>query len=1768
MMNSSRRQRGLPIAALVTAVILGTLAGDVITNAASAASVPSVTNTFQHGVRSALKTAHTSGTPLYTAGELYGGSNTVALCFTCEAANITGTAPPSESLDTGSGVDTLTGDYSYKLNLFDAPGIGADMSETLTYDAQLAQAEIAAAQSPGEFGYGWSSTWSTSVSPGGSGTEVVNEGSGAQVTFTEQNSGSCPTGDQSSYLRYTMTYSRDDWCALANVQAQFGDPNILEFQQGGGAQTGYYSYGGGFYYNSGSQIGNQVFANYPPGTNTGGSDSQTCPTTAQFCDALINQYDGRQILEVYNSGDQIVGIIAPSHITYNIGYDSHGNLVNISSNITGTGTSTWNFVYDTGAPSPNTSDLVQIYDPDSGVGSSPPVSAGAVHSNYIAYNNTGTDIGMVNEVEDGPGPSTSNGSITTYSYADPCSTGICVQPGNPQLTTVTYPPQVPCPSCTAVSPVEKVSYTSGVETQTSLGVFGSGAYSETWQYAWSMGYGVANSTETITYPNSLSGGTAPTAAVVLDPAGNVISTTNAAGDVATSAYNDTGSAVRPELLWSYPGYSSNPPSSPPSGSEVYTYDGYGNVLTETDPLGNVTKFGWYAYGNVPCYVEPPTVAAGSGAPTACPITYGYILSTVAPPVGSTVYQYDYQGDVTSTIVDYQDTGPGADLQTTTSSFDVMDDPLWTIPPPGQSGAQNSSNPYATVATYLPNRLVASVTRPSQGTTSYTYDLALNPTLVTMPAVDTSNVFDGDNRVCFTWTVNWAPGPTSCSHGNDGGTKAFTYVPGGSDVASVTDSNADVTNYYYGDMAYPNSPTEVVDGMGNAIQYSGYNDYGTPCEAGDVAIALNSSQCSTVTGDTKTVYNALGNETSITDPSGNVTTNTFANTQYPTAETSTTNALSATTSYQYDANGRLVTTTNPDSTVVTDGYDADSRLCVRANNGTTYTCGGGSGVSGVTGYTYNGANDRLSMTSYSPTAATTTYTYTTGELTSTTDSNAKTTSYLYNYAGQVQCTTYPVSSSATCGTLASPATASTTNTIVDRTYDSAGRLATVTDWLGHTTTYALASGWTPQSPTKITYPSSTGVTANYNYDNASNLITLTAGTTSTTSINDAWGHDADERVATPTMQGVTGSWTNYNANNQITLATNLATSTSNDTYTVAANGAITSDAAPSGSTTSFGYNAGSELCWRANVAASSSACGSPPAPAPLATSYSYTTNGQRASAATTTGAIAPVGTQQTGDSNGDATIAVNPQHVGDAIVLGVELMSSSVTVSSISGGGSTWRKLTSNSTGGVDNEFWLGTVATTGSSTITVTYSGSVSSDWIELSAQEYSNGFGASASWTTDTAGVTNTTSSSTTVALPSLSPSGSGELYVGMAFVSNTGAAGSTSGFTYDLMPGSNIFAYNPNVSSSVSPTATQSPSGTYNSIAVLLKANTPTTTTTHYAWNPYGELCNVSAATTACGTTPTSGTAYTYSGDGLRMTAATTSSTTDSTWDSVGGGSIPLNINDATTTGSTTTNVSYIYGDLLFGGTAPIEQITTTSSGATVIYLVANQTGVQGAYSSTGSPVELALYSTYGGQTVTSGSKVTPFGFQGSYLDSTGLMYLINRYYDPTTDQFMSIDPEVATTDQSFVYTNDDPLNQTDPLGLKGWYCDHGVNHYYTGNSHGPATGKCKPATNGSAPTTSPVNTKKPPATPTSAPVTEVPSQVALNQSNENQREWCQAATGFVGFAGMDAGAALGLGFVLAPETVGGSVFLAAAYVVTATGFALVLSASGAIPSFCPKG
>jgi hypothetical protein len=42
------------------------------------------------------------------------------------------------------------------------------------------------------------------------------------------------------------------------------------------------------------------------------------------------------------------------------------------------------------------------------------------------------------------------------------------------------------------------------------------------------------------------------------------------------------------------------------------------------------------------------------------------------------------------------------------------------------------------------------------------------------------------------------------------------------------------------------------------------------------------------------------------------------------------------------------------------------------------------------------------------------------------------------------------------------------------------------------------------------------------------------------------------------------------------------------------------------------------------------------------------------------------------------------------------------------------------------------------------------------------------------------------------------------------------------------------------------------------------------------------------------------------------------------------------------------------------------------------------------------------------------------------------VGRYYDPTTGQFLSVDPLVDETGEPYVYTGGDPVNGSDPSGL----------------------------------------------------------------------------------------------------------------------------------------
>ena len=59
------------------------------------------------------------------------------------------------------------------------------------------------------------------------------------------------------------------------------------------------------------------------------------------------------------------------------------------------------------------------------------------------------------------------------------------------------------------------------------------------------------------------------------------------------------------------------------------------------------------------------------------------------------------------------------------------------------------------------------------------------------------------------------------------------------------------------------------------------------------------------------------------------------------------------------------------------------------------------------------------------------------------------------------------------------------------------------------------------------------------------------------------------------------------------------------------------------------------------------------------------------------------------------------------------------------------------------------------------------------------------------------------------------------------------------------------------------------------------------------------------------------------------------------------------------------------------------------------------------------------------------------------------VARYYDPSTGQFLSVDPAIALTETPYSYVGDDPVNEADPSGLAPdqAQCETAQNSYGSG-------------------------------------------------------------------------------------------------------------------------
>jgi RHS repeat-associated protein len=225
------------------------------------------------------------------------------------------------------------------------------------------------------------------------------------------------------------------------------------------------------------------------------------------------------------------------------------------------------------------------------------------------------------------------------------------------------------------------------------------------------------------------------------------------------------------------------------------------------------------------------------------------------------------------------------------------------------------------------------------------------------------------------------------------------------------------------------------------------------------------------------------------------------------------------------------------------------------------------------------------------------------------------------------------------------------------------------------------------------------------------------------------------------------------------------------------------------------------------------------------------------------------------------------------------------------------------------------------------------------------------------------------------------------------------------------------------------------------------PTGNPASYGWETESsQLTCVNTDGTTCSTSsPTSTTTvYTYDGDGLRTSATIGSTTTSFTWGSIN--SNPNLLSDGTW--------DYVYAN---GSSVPLEEIAATGSSPITDLLLSDESGnVRGLVqlSSGTHQDQLVNYTDYdaygnpitepGGSAETGGLTAsqtglnsnyvgsTPWGFGEGYTDSTKLVFLVYRYYDPQTSQFLSIDPLLAITQQPYSYAAGNPVNHEDPLGM----------------------------------------------------------------------------------------------------------------------------------------
>ncbi len=1045
---------------------------------------------------------------------------------------------------------------------------------------------------------------------------------------------------------------------------------------------------------------------------------------------------------------------------------------------------------------------------------------------------------------------------------------------------------------------------------------------------------------------------------------------------------------------------------------VYTYNGLDEIATATDPDGVTTTNTYDSSGNL---LSKSTPLTGGGT-----ANWGYAYNDASlpgmvsaitdPDFNTSSYGYDQYGNLTS-VTD-------AKGNETSYSYDQIGERTSMVSPAGNAPGANPAS-YTTSYSYQEAPFeVTKVTNPVGAGTLYGYNGDGALTSVTdANGNQTTYVLDPDNRVTRVNEPGSGSPHTSTSYYGDGAVHTQTDASGKTTtytedalgrVASMTDPANQTTSYSYDDdgdlvtLLDPEGQTTTYDyDVPGEAYWIRYSDQQTP----DVYLQYDAdgepTSMSDGTGTTSYTYDTLGQLTSITDGHGDTVGYTYdadgneTSTVYPNGKTVTrtfdnderlqavTDWLGDQTTFNYDPDSNLTTTTFPAATGGLDKYGYNA-----ADQPTSIAIDQGSSTLASLSYTLDalGQPQSISQTGL-PGAASITYAYTPLEQLQSAGSN----SYSYNGAGEPTQIEGTSLSYDTNGYLQSVTTASA-NVPVQYNPDA-----------------QRAQGASPQLSAE-----------GYSYDQAGRLIQAAPPSYAAGLIAGGQNHSlavrADGTVWASGENNYGQLGNNTSTNSKVPVKVSNLT-----TATAVAGGADHSLALSSAGTVwGWGQNNYGQL---GNNTTTNSKVPVQISNLSTATAISANDSGSHSLALTSAAAVWAWGENNYGQlGNNTTTNAKVPVQVSNL-----------TAVSAIAAGGDHSLALKTAGTvwaWGENNYGQLGNNTTTNSKVpVQVSSLTGVSA----IAAGSYYNlalkSNGTVWAWGENNNGQlgNNTTTNA--------------QVPVQVSGLSNVVEIAAGGGQSLALESNGTLWAWGANNYGQLANgtwTNSETPvqiTGLTGVDAIAAGANHSLFATAvggvlAAGYNNYGQLGNNTTDTfylalpveNLLSITRQGGATYAYNGDGLRTSSISNRTTSYDVWNTTG--SLPLLLSDGTN--------SYIYGP----DNLPIEQIST---GGTVSYLHHDQIGsTRLITNSTGQTAATFTYNPYGTLQASTGTTTTPLGYAGQPTDpQSGLQYDQARYYDPTTGQFLTVDPLVETTRQPYLYGNDNPLGFTDPSGLATQSC-----------------------------------------------------------------------------------------------------------------------------------